>query len=175
MLELNTEEIYFAKMNDSVILPSKREEDGGYDIYANFEEDYVVINPHTTVMIPTRLKSAFSSKYRIILAERGSTGSKGIAQRCGVIDSGYRGEWFVPLTNTTDTPIVIIKKDALYRMKSIEKALNTYEVVYYPYEKAICQALIEEVPQVKITEISEEQLINIKSERGTGKLGSSNK
>lgn len=175
MLKLSTEEIFFAKMNDSVISPTKREEDGGYDIYANFEEDYIVINPHTTVLIPTRLKSAFSSKYRIILAERGSTGSKGIAQRCGVIDSGYRGEWFVPLTNTTDIPILIIKKDALYRMESIKKSLKTYEMICYPYEKAICQALVEEVPRVNFTEISEEQLVLIKSERGTGKLGSSSK
>lgn len=170
MIELNTEEIFFAKMNNSVKSPTKRQEDGGYDIYANFEEDYKIIYPHETVMIPTQLRSAFSSKYRIILAERGSTGSKGIAQRCGVIDSGYRGEWFVPLTNTGNKPIVIVKE---HLASTIKNKLG--DIICYPYEKAICQALVEIVPNVKMKEITQDDLINIESERGLGKLGSSNK
>ena len=48
-------------------------------------------------------------------------------------------------------------------------------MIIYPYEKAICQALLEEVPDVKIEEVTEEQLMAMESERGTGKLGSSNK
>ena len=165
------DKIYFAKMKEEVKIPTKREEDGGYDIYACFPQSSMLIRPHETVMIPTKLKSAFDKKYRIILAERGSTGSKGIAQRCGVIDSGYRGEWFVPLTNTTNKPIAIIKEE---KRKLIEQIMGD-EITIYPYEKAICQALIEEVPVVAIREITEEEIMAIESERGTGKLGSSNK
>lgn len=165
------EKIYFAKMEEDVKIPTKREEDGGYDIYANFPQNIMVINPHETVMIPTKLKSAFDKKYRIILAERGSTGSKGIAQQCGVIDSGYRGEWFVPLTNTTNVPIVIVKE---VRRKMVEIVMGD-EITIYPYEKAICQALLEEVPVVEVEEITEEELMAMESERGTGKIGSSNK
>lgn len=165
------EKIYFAKMREDVKIPTKREEDGGYDIYANFPQESILIKPHETVMIPTKLKSAFDKKYRIILAERGSTGSKGIAQRCGVIDSGYRGEWFVPLTNTTNVPIAIIKEE---RRKIVKMTIGD-EITIYPYEKAICQALLEEVPVVEVEEITEEELMAMESERGTGKIGSSNK
>jgi dUTP pyrophosphatase len=45
----------------------------------------------------------------------------------------------------------------------------------YPYLKAITQALVIPVPEVCIEEISYDELKNIESERGLGKLGSSNK
>ena len=91
--------IYFAGKNDSVIIPSKRKEDAGYDIYANFKGDFMMIKPHTTNLIPTGLYSAFNPKWYIQLEERGSTGTKGIAQRCGVIDSGFRGSIKVRMIN----------------------------------------------------------------------------
>ena len=45
----------------------------------------------------------------------------------------------------------------------------------YPYEKAICQALVVPVPVVDIEEITYDELKGIASERGTGALGSSGK
>ena len=107
---LKENEIVFAKIRETAIIPTKKLEDAGYDLYANFEEDYFVIEPFTTKLIPTGIASAFSPKWVALLRERGSNGSKGIAQRAGVIDSGYRGEWFVPLTNTNRVPVVIVKK-----------------------------------------------------------------
>ncbi|WP_054741368.1 dUTP diphosphatase [Cellulosilyticum ruminicola] len=158
--------IYFAKTKEGAIIPSKRIEDGAFDIYALFEEDYVVIAPHETKMIPTGLATAFSSDYVAIIKERGSTGSKGIGQRCGVIDSGYRGEWFIPLTNHNTKTLVIAK----------ESCKETFEdAIVYPYEKAICQCIMVEVPKLKIEEISYEDLLKFESERGTGALGSSGK
>lgn len=170
--------VYFAKVNDSAIIPSKREEDGAFDIYASFDEDFMIIMPHTTEMIPTGIASAFSSDYVAILKERGSTGTKGIGQRCGVIDSGYRNEWFVPLTNHNNTPVVIAKKG----VKEIDycayltgsKQLTTPHILY-PYEKAIAQVIMVEVPKLKIKEISYDNLKTFKSERGMGALGSSGK
>jgi dUTP pyrophosphatase len=161
------DEVLFAKLKDDAIIPSKDDENGGYDVYANFEEDYIVIKPHTTVMIPTKICSAFSSKYVFILKERGSTGTKGMGQRSGVIDSGYRGEWLVPITNENDKPIYISKT----ALKSIEYD----DRIDYPYEKAICQAILVEVPKVKIREISADELKAIPSKRGEGKLGASGK
>lgn len=166
-------ELFFARKNETVILPTKNDENAGYDIYANFEEDYMVIPPHTTKMIPTGLYSACSKDYYIQLLERGSTGTKGIAQRCGVIDSGYRGEWFVPLTNTTSNLIVISKVDVDEIVENLCAARNS--VTIYPYSKAICQAAILPVPKMEVKEISVDEIMNIKSERGTGSLGSSGK
>lgn len=186
--------VNFARVKDKAIIPSKRDEDMGFDIYACFDEDYIEILPHETKLIPTGIASACDPGYGFVLFERGSTGSKGIARRCGVIDSGYRDEWFVGITNSTDKRLYISKIPA---EKFIEEAykdditkaydivfgslLGTMEefikenVIIYPYEKAIVQALVLPVPKTIVNEMSYEDLKNIKSERGMGALGSSNK
>ena len=63
--------IYFAKVKPEAIIPSKRVEDGAFDIYACFEEDYMTIEPHETKLIPTGIASACDTDYCIILRERG--------------------------------------------------------------------------------------------------------
>jgi dUTP pyrophosphatase len=93
-------------------------------------------------------KELWNINYAIVLKERGSTGTKGIAQRCGVIDSGYRGEWFVPITNTTNNTICITKDE---KLMSVRNGIN------YPYSKAICQAVILPVPKMNVQEISLDQ------------------
>lgn len=160
--------VKFAKVRPSAIIPTKRVEDAGYDIYANFDEDYITILPHETKMIPTGIASACDIDYCFILKERGSTGSKGIAQRCGVIDSGYRNEWFVPITNTTDKTLYIVKNNA-------DINVNTKDEITYPYEKAICQAIVVPVPYVEVEEYTYDELKAIPSQRGNGALGSSGK
>ena len=156
--------IKFAKLKKDAIIPSKSKENAGYDIYPCFEEEYIHIPPHETILIPTGICSAFGDDYVMILKERGSTGTKGLAQRCGVIDSGFRGEWFVPITNTNEHPIFIAKtpKDI-----SENKA--------YPYNKAICQALLLPVPEVDVEEYTPDEIKAIPSKRGDGMLGSTNK
>ena len=178
--------IKFAKVRPSAIIPSKRDEDMGYDIYACFEEDYIVINPHETKLIPTGIASACDPGYGFLLFERGSTGSKGIARRCGVIDSGYRNEWFVGLTNTTNNKIFISKlnntelartlcinhENPIHWMIAENEVSNS---IIYPYSKAIVQAIVTPVLETNEQELSYEDLKNIPSERGLGALGSSGK
>lgn len=164
--------VYFSQLRADAVIPSKRHEDAGYDIYPCIEEDYVMIPAHTTVKIPTGIASAFSSEYYIQFAERGSTGTRGIAQRCGVIDSGYRGEWFIPVTNTNPYPLYIAKAESVQRLYSEHKG-ERFDI--YPAEKAICQALVLPVPQTQIVVVSKEELEGITSERSKGCLGSSNK
>ena len=158
--------IYFAKLKPNAVIPSKRLEDGAFDIYACFDEDFIYLEPHETKLIPSGIASAFSNDYVAILKERGSTGSKGIGQRCGVIDSGYRGEWFVAMTNHNSQPLVIAKESVAHQFEGI---------VVYPYEKAICQCMMVEVPKLEIEEKSYADLLEMKSERGIGALGSSGK
>lgn len=192
-------EVKFAKVHPNAIIPSKRDEDMGFDIYACFDDDYIVINPHETKLIPTGIASACNPKYGFLVFERGSTGSKGIARRCGVIDSGYRNEWFIGLTNTTDRMLFVTKLSEeeskknfvenfveKYMTKVVEHRLpesnvreyaesQVYGCIAYPYTKAIAQALVVPVPKVIVDEISYDELKEIKSERGMGALGSSNK
>ena len=164
------DELYFAKVKPNAIIPSKRDEDAAYDIYACFDDDYLVIPPHQTILIPTGIATVFSSKWVALLRERGSNGSKGLAQRAGVIDSGYRGEWFVPLTNTNRVPIVIVKKGV-----ELPLIYENSHAILYPYEKGIAQLLMVEVPKLRTKEITYEELLQFNSERGTGALGSSGK
>lgn len=164
--------IYWAKVKEDAVLPQKREEDAGYDLYPCFEEDYRIIRPHQVKLIPLGVASAFSQNRVVLLKERGSTGTKNIAQRSGVIDSGYRGEYQCPVSNLNDDQILVIKK-AHVKVEDLPHAELPYLI--YPYEKAICQALILELPQMESACISYEDLCAMKSERMDGKLGSSGK
>lgn len=159
-------EVKFAKTRPDAVIPSKEYENGGFDVYACFDEPAMRIEPHQTAMIPSGLASAFNPGYVALLYERGSTGSKGMGERCGVIDSGYRGEWFIAITNHNTKPLVILKKDA---------PAPTEDVIVYPYEKAVCQVIFHKLPDVTVEELSYEELLAIKSSRGTGALGSSGK
>lgn len=165
--------IKFAKVKDEAIIPTKRDEDAGYDIYPCFEEDFIMIYPSETVMIPCGIASAFSDDYVIILKERGSTGTKGMAQRAGVIDSGYRGEWLCPITNTTTKTIFIT--DSILNESFAKTVSLSGEYTVYPKSKAICQAILLGVPKIDVKEITYDELKSIKSKRSDGKLGSSGK
>ena len=171
-----TANVKFAKVRPDAIIPSKRVEDMGFDIYANFDEDYIMIRSHETKLIPTGIASSCEPKYGFLLRERGSTGSKGIALRCGVIDRGYRNEWFIGLTNTKDYPLFISKlsPEDTY-IKHYGEYMPIEGGTVYPYSKAIAQALVIPVPDVEVKEVSYEELQQIQSERGLGALGSSNK
>lgn len=201
-------DIKFAKVHPNAIIPSKRDEDMGFDIYACFDEDYIAIKPHETKLIPTGIASACNSDYGFLIFERGSTGSKGIARRCGVIDSGYRNEWFIGLTNTTgrilfitnlseeDTKKKFVEDFVEYYYKDFFEDYYEEEIIeyhgleddirelaksyiygstIYPCSKAIAQALIAPVPKIEVEELTYDELKAIKSERGMGALGSSNK
>lgn len=161
--------LYWAKVRPDAVIPQKRAEDAGYDLYPCFDEDWMEIAPLETKMIPMGVASAFDSDCVIFLKERGSTGTKGIAQRSGVIDSGYRGEYLCPVTNLNKKPLRIIKKEAAAKVDDPDAYL------FYPYEKALCQAVLLPIVQAESAEISLDELKAMASERKAGRLGSSGK
>lgn len=172
-------EILWAKVNKNAIIPTKNNEDAGYDIYACFENDYIIIYPNSTKLIPTGIACALNDKYYLQLEERGSTGSKGIKRSAGVIDSGYRGEIFVAITNCNEYPLIISKlsNDELFkRFQIVKESFVLYDKIeIYPYSKAICQGIVHEVPKLISKEISYDDLKEYNSKRGTNKLGQSGK
>lgn len=189
--------IKFMKLYDDVKTPTKRDGDAGYDVYAHFTERYIVLEPFTTTMISTGIKTAFDSNYVAILKERGSTGTKGIAQRSGVIDASFRGEWKVPITNTNEWPLIITKDDPditldsylWFKRREILEEICTDDrdwledylddlrtkLIVYPYEKAIAQVLFLPVPDTKWKEVNPAEFSILISDRGEGMLGSSGK
>ena len=109
--------VKFAKINDKAIIPSKRHEDAGYDIYT--VDDEILLNPGETYAFHTGIKSEFSPSWVGIVKERGSTAKYGLSIRSGVIDSGYRGEWLIMITNaSTDT--IWFTKTALIKRLIVE-------------------------------------------------------
>ena len=169
------EKIYFAKIRDNAVIPDKEIYNAGVDIYPCFDEDYMVIPPHKTVLVPTGIASAIPENYYIQIYERGSTGSKGIKYSAGVIDSSYRGEWFLATTNTNDKPVIISKID-LNALDDTVRELIEKAYIVYPYKKALFQGVVHCVHnELEREEISYEELAKIPSDRGTGKLGSSGK
>ena len=162
------DEILFAPLRPDARIPAKRDEDAGYDIYACFEEPYFRFEPFETKIVPSGIVSAFPPEYVAILKERGSTGTRGIGQRAGVIDSGYRGEWLISMTNHNDRPLIIAKAD-------YAAACDLSDCVVYPYEKAICQALFVPLAQLEARTVTAEEIQALPSQRGAGRLGSSGK
>jgi len=146
--------IKFAKKNNTVKIPTKEEANAGYDLYANFEEPFLELYSHSTTLIPTGLYSSCDEEYYFQMFNRGSNGSKGLVQSCGVIDSSYRGEWFVAMTNTNDCSWYIVKESYIKKYHNI----NMKNV--YLYEKAICQFVILPVPKLEIKEVSLEEIQN---------------
>jgi len=158
------EKLYFAKVVDDARIPSKHKEDAGYDVYA-YITSCVEFEPHETVIVQTGIKSAFPEGYAGLLKERGSTGVKGIGQRAGVIDSGYRGQWLVAVTNHSNKPMVITNFPDTYSDKWI----------VHPANKAIAQVIFVKLGDFEVKEIDGYQLAQMTSKRADGKLGSSGK
>ena len=201
---LMTNDLVFAKVKPNAIIPTKEEENAGRDVYACFDEDYMIIPANTTRLIPTGIASAMTPKYEIRLRDRGSNGSKGIHVNAGTIDSGFRGEWFVAWCNTNNNAVILSKLsldelidkygkidyDFCYDQMipfnptipfDVEENYfiideeEGYEPIVYPYSKAIAQAEVCKVPVMNQYEITYEELKLIPSKRGTGALGSSGK
>lgn len=164
--ELINTKIQFAKMREDAIIPSKTIGNVGYDIYACFPENQMKIESHETKLIPTGIASIIPDGYAMILKDRGSTGSKGLSTACGVIDSNFRGEWFVAIHNENDFPVYIIKDN-------VEAPEG--KCICYPYKKAITQAILIEDINAIVEEIDKSVLEANVTDRGAGALGSSGK
>ena len=159
--------IQFAKLRPGAVIPSKREEDSDYDLYACFDEEEFVIPAFSTRLVPTGLISAFDPSLGVKFEERGSkTKWCGIVQ-AGVIDSGYRGEWLCAVYNGNPVPVHITK--------SADEVQRLGDRVLVPYKKAICQFHVREILPVDVREVSTEEVLAQASVRGAGRLGSSGK
>lgn len=172
--------IYWHKTDSRAIIPTKRNEDAGFDIYSI--DDMVTLMPGEKHLFSTGLQAAPSEGYWLLAFDRGSTGSKGIHTHCGVIDNGYRGEIFICLCNDNDYPVIFTRQIIKPILKEHEFWFDhngkeqVGKVYYYPLSKAIAQIIPIEQPHVLTTEVNDEvwaQLCN--TERGDGKLGASGK
>ena len=149
-------------LHEDARVPEKRREDGGFDIYPAFDEDSIVIAPGETELIPTGIATAFRKGLVALVRERGSSGTLNLSVRAGVIDSGYRGEWFIPINNTGNKFIII--------SKSCSEVEERGKSIHYPYNKGIAQFILTNAWHGEFEEVDD--IKEFKSERGEGMLGS---
>lgn len=173
--EIMNPEVFFARVHPDAVVPTKRDEDAGFDLYACVDEvevagnkkHWIVCKANETTLVSTGLAFALpKTHYLNAKHERGSTGKISMSVLAGVIDSGYRGEVFLAITPLHKD--VIITSD-------VKETTLVGDSIYYPYSKAIAQATVDLVPNTKLTELTLEDLQKIESKRGTTKLGQSGK
>ena len=113
--------VKYKKLKDSAIEPTKgSEKAAGYDLYANINgNDSITINPGETVVIGTGLSFELpDNTFAAIFARSGLSTKSGLApaNKVGVCDSDYRGEYKVPLHNHSNIPATVNHGDRVAQM-----------------------------------------------------------
>jgi len=93
-------------------------EDLGYDV---FSLESVLLEPHKTIRVRTGISvearhPKSGTPLGLLVRDRSSMASKGIATTAGVIDAGYRGEVQIVMTNLGDSPIQINAGEKIAQM-----------------------------------------------------------
>ena len=139
------------KLTSTAIVPTKsRKTDAGYDLYA--DED-VALYPEQTKLISTGIAFAIPDGYAGLIWDRSGLGSKGIHRHAGVVDSSYRGEVKVCLSNS---------------LSGHHSAENIY---FISKGDRIAQILFQKVPHFDLVETEELD----DTDRGSSGFGSSGK
>lgn len=166
--------IIWFKTDANAIIPTKKPEDAGFDVYTIDQE--VTLRPHETRLFRTGLKYFTNDDYWLHAVDRGSTGSRGIHCHCGICDKGYRGEIFICLNNANDYPVKFTS--AIKDGKPVFKDGQ----FLYPTSKGIAQLIPIKMPAVNsnVFEGSDADWEKFLAEndlckRGSGALGSSGK
>ncbi len=102
-----TTNIKIKKLNDKAVIPTYGSEyAAGADLYACMDEA-VTIAPHTTVMLHTGLAMEIPAGYAGLIYPRSGMASKrhlAPANKVGVVDPDYRGEFMVAMHNHSGEP-----------------------------------------------------------------------
>ena len=107
----------------------------GADLYAclsNEQMPVVQIKPGETVMISVGIKTEFTPGYVALIHARSGLATKkglGPANFVGVVDSDYRGEWFVALHNHSNHIQVIEDGERIAQVLFQEVEHPTFEEV----------------------------------------------
>lgn len=142
---INYMKLKVKKLRPGAKIPIRaHDDDAGLDIYCCEE---IIILPHTIVKVPTGIAYEIPEGYVGLVWDKSSIGSKGIKTLGGVLDSGYRGELFIPLHN-----------------------LNNEEYIFEVGDK-IAQMVIQ---KVELWEVEESEELS-ETKRGNGSFGSTGK
>ena len=159
--------VYLEKLNPEVILPVYANlNDSGMDIRAT--ED-IIIHPQETKIIPTGLKSAIPVGYEIQVRPRSGVSFKTpirISNAPGTIDTGYRGELGIIMTNTS-TGYESVAGEYL----TLESKGNQQGTYVIKKGDRVCQIVLQEVPEIIWEEVESVKDIGLDRNGGFGSSG----
>ncbi len=108
---------------------SKKDGDIGYDVRAIEDR---ILEPMETATISTGVYLELDDEYYADLRPRSGNTSKGLICNLGLIDTSYRGEIKVSITNLTGNDYKIRKGDRIgqvvFRKESIEPLVKIWEI-----------------------------------------------
>ena len=136
-------------MYPDVVLPKQAHSgDAGFDVQAY---EGRVLQAGTRVLVPTGIKLKIPKGYEVQVRPRSGLSLKTdllIPNSPGTIDQGYRGECCVMLFNAGDRTLVIEKGER------------------------IAQFVVNKLPEIYISEVTEEEFLEDSTSRGEGGFGS---
>jgi dUTP pyrophosphatase len=157
-------EIFIEKCREDVVIPEyARDDDAGMDISSAMD---VVIKPGETTIIPTGLKIAVPEGYELQVRPRSGVSLRSplrISNSPGTIDSGYRDELGILVTNTSPICCTESKDDNPITIDSWNNLSGTYLI---RKGDRIAQIVLSVVPRMKIVEVK--SIKGIGSDRGGG-------
>ena len=123
--------IKIKKLNENAIIPTYGTEfSAGTDLYA-LPGEAITVEPHQTVMIHTGLAMEIPEGYAgLIFARSGLASKRGLApaNKVGVVDPDYRGEFMVALHNHTDEPRTVEGGERVAQLVIVPFIQGSFEV-----------------------------------------------
>ncbi|MFO7611461.1 MAG: dUTP diphosphatase [Clostridia bacterium] len=157
--------VYIERCRDSAVIPAYANPgDAGMDLFA--AED-VVLAPGETKAIPTGLKVAIPHGYEIQVRPRSGISLRTmlrLSNSPGTIDSGYRDEVGIIMSNISDT-------DSVGNNCSLDKNMGGSGTYNIKKGDRIAQFVLSRVPEINFAETSDVSLIGINRGGGFGSTG----
>lgn len=158
----NDVEVFIEICREGAVLPAyARPGDAGMDVCAAEE---VIIKPGETVIVPTGLKLAIPEGYEIQVRPRSGISLKTplrLSNSPGTIDSGYRGELGIIMTNTS--AVCFCNEELILTVDNKENEKGTYKI---RKGDRVAQIVIQVVPKMKFTLVNSVE--DIGEDRGGG-------
>jgi dUTP pyrophosphatase len=96
------------------------------DLYA---AEGIVVEPGTTVPVPTGIALEFPSTHGALVEDRSGLAVRGVTTLAGVIDPGYRGEIKVVVTNLSSAAVEVKVGDRIAQLRIVQRIQADFEEV----------------------------------------------
>jgi dUTP pyrophosphatase len=158
----NNVEVFIEVCREGAVMPAyAKPGDAGMDVCSAID---IEIKPGETVIVPTGLKLAIPDGYEIQVRPRSGISFKTplrLSNSPGTIDSGYRDELGIIMSNTSETGAGF--EDDIYTVESKGNKKGTYKI---KAGDRVAQIVLQLVPRIRFTVV--DSVRDIGNDRGGG-------